>query len=130
MYAIFTKTGGFHAPHGDGSRGGMAGYKLRYVMKVGGTGKTGRIHLKMKGEEEMAYEYEAAYSMDAATGSSPNKHRVAHKAKMSAARKGKKHTAAHKAKISAAMKGKKHTAAHKAKISAAMKGNTNRMKKR
>ncbi|PNW86342.1 hypothetical protein CHLRE_02g082800v5 [Chlamydomonas reinhardtii] len=153
MYAIFTKTGGSHAPHGDGSRRGMAGYKLRYVMKVGGTGKTGRIHLKMKGEEEMAYEYEAAYSMDAATGSSPNKHRVAPvaaptcvlvasvyggaltpaaaaKAKMSAAKKGKKHTAATKAKISAAKKGKKHTAATKAKISAAMKGNTNRMKKR
>ncbi|KAG2483764.1 hypothetical protein HYH03_017418 [Edaphochlamys debaryana] len=49
----------------------------------------------------------------------------AHKAKISAAKKGKPKTEAHKAKISAAKKGKKRkpfTAEHKAKISAAQTG--------
>ena len=87
MYAIFTKTGGFHAPHGDGSRGGMAGYKLRYVMKVGGTGKTGKTKAKISAAKKGV------------------KRTAATKAKISAAMKGKKRTAATKAKMSAAMKG-------------------------
>ena len=78
MYLIWTAPGGQHFAHGDGARGGKAGYQARYVMKVGGDeGSTGSIRLRMAGEEERCIPYEAAYIMDPTTGSLPNKHRVA-----------------------------------------------------
>ncbi|KAG2448732.1 hypothetical protein HYH02_006087 [Chlamydomonas schloesseri] len=49
MYVIWTAPGGQHFAHGDGSRRQRAGYKARYVLKVGGT-DTGTIYLRMKGE--------------------------------------------------------------------------------